>query len=256
MSHCYTSCEEPWASCLTLTLWQCFLPPLFSLPSPAYPVSNPYYHLFPAKPVSFSLCLPAEIWSCFLAAPSPGIHCTTALLSPADILPIPLLPALSFPFLLQMALSHHLPHCHCLSVGDGAPFLPTPKQMFACSRDALGSLRMPGEWSGSCFGNVSFSIWPRNYIGLSEQDGKASWIVSTWWKLGKEQSAVFLFCCLICFGFLYLCYSIWKEAAVHCSSLQHTVIFVCLKDCAVLCCLCAPTLESNYLNLRSPGTIL
>lgn len=57
--------------------------------------------LFPAKLGSFSLCLPAELWSSFLTAPSPGVCCATALLSPVEILPILLSSSFSssvFPF--------------------------------------------------------------------------------------------------------------------------------------------------------------
>ena len=163
---------------------------------------------------------------------------------------------LFLPHLLQMALSHLLSHCCCLSLGYGTLLLPAPKRrdVSALLRCA-GRLRMSGKWSCSYFGNISFSIWLKNCISVSEQGGTASWILSTHWKLGKEQSAVLPFCCLICFGFLYLCYSVWKEEAVLCKSLQHPVIFTYLKDCAVLCCLCALTLQFNFSSLLTPGAI-
>lgn len=164
--------------------------------------------LFLAKLGSSILRLPAELWSFFLTAPiSRHSLCYCIAFSCRD-------PSyLSFFIFFQLCFFLLSSKWLCLIFFSatvclqemGFPFYVFPKKEMCWEL----------EDTGSNFGNVSFSIWPRNYISLSEQDGAASWILSVWSRLGKVQSVVFPFCCLVCFGFLYLCYNIWKEEAVY-----------------------------------------
>lgn len=87
-----------------------------------------YSLLFPAKPGSFSLCLPAELWSCFLAVPPLGVHCVTSLHC----------------FLLQMSSSILFSSVIFFlrsTVGYRTPFLPASK----LSIEMHWELEVPGR---------------------------------------------------------------------------------------------------------------
>lgn len=204
--HCFLPCPGFCTSCLTYPI--AVPSSLVSFPILAHPISGPYCPLFPDKLGSFSLCLPAEFWCCFLACPFSRYslcHCIT--FSCRDF-PHPS-PSVLFQICIFLLFSKWL----CLVIFLTATvvlldtglslYLLLSKCLHVCAlRCAWASLK---EWSWSYFRKISLGIWPRNYLSLPEQDGTASWILSVCWKLGKgEKFAVFLFWCLKSFDFLFV----------------------------------------------------
>lgn len=224
------------------------------IPILAHPISDPCCPLFPDKVGPFSLCLPAEFWSCFLAHPFPRwsfCHCIVfscrGLLHPSPSVLFQICIFLLFFnwFCLIIFLTANV-----FLLDIGLSFVPAPKQMFvhwdvledAWKNDHVAIL----ETSDLVSDLETTSICPR-----ARWNSKLNFICLV--KAGQrgKKYAVFLFLMLKKFWFSFC--SIAFEQTVH-WTLQHSVILIYLKHCVVLSCLCA--LASNYFSLCSPGVIL